>query len=490
MDEMMNISFHADDDVKVRPAVGEQMLYEWTVEDLKTLCSRIKEASLRFQNALNASYTKTENRLDWEEIAFAGHDSEECRTKWQQVCSNIRTYRTMAEIVEDAEQWLSKGPRSAKVAGKYHPDKPSRPPTIFFKFLMEQLPKVKAKYPELTHRQIVSKIGAMYKTITPKKLNQLKAEFLKEQESYKTRLEEFYQAHPGVKPTKVPASTAPKGTSGLAFFIAEKMQDPMHANSSKEELRAKWLELKDKKKVAYIEMALEAHRKNAGAASFMAKPTKDVLSKEERIIYDRFLGKPEKPPMSGFALFKSIASATKHQNLSVAERNKEITLSWNNLSRPDQNKFNNEVKIFKQQYDRKMAEYLDRLAQREQRITEAASSLHSSDVHGSDPAPISNGSSAPKRVKLEESTKCSSESPKKPHSKSLAVTKPSKKTPKLTALAWYQESQWSEWRELNPGLSDAELRSAIAEDYATLSEKKKQKWARKAEKENERRKQQ
>ena len=38
---------------------------------------------------------------------------------------------------------------------------------------MEQLPKMKAKHPELSHQKIVSKIGEMYKTITPKKINQV-----------------------------------------------------------------------------------------------------------------------------------------------------------------------------------------------------------------------------------------------------------------------------------------------------------------------------
>lgn len=38
---------------------------------------------------------------------------------------------------------------------------------------MEELPIVKSKYPELSHRQVVSKIGAMYKDIKPKKLKQV-----------------------------------------------------------------------------------------------------------------------------------------------------------------------------------------------------------------------------------------------------------------------------------------------------------------------------
>lgn len=41
---------------------------------------------------------------------------------------------------------------------------------------------------------------------------------------------------------------------------------------SKEDLRAKWLKLKDEKKIPFIEMALEAHWKNAGATHFIAKP--------------------------------------------------------------------------------------------------------------------------------------------------------------------------------------------------------------------------
>lgn len=51
----------------------------------------------------------------------------------------------------------------------------------------------------------------------------------------------------------------------------------------------------------------------------------------------------------------------------IAER---IQADWNTMSRPEQNKFNNEVKIFRQQYERKMTEYLERLAQREQKLAE------------------------------------------------------------------------------------------------------------------------
>ena len=61
---------------------------------------------------------------------------------------------------------------------------------------------------------------------------QLKAEFLEEQEIYRKRLEEFYDAHPDVAPSKGPTNATQKGTSGLAFFIAERLKDPRNSDVS------------------------------------------------------------------------------------------------------------------------------------------------------------------------------------------------------------------------------------------------------------------
>ena len=63
-------------------------------------------------------------------------------------------------------------------------------------------------------------------------LLQLKAEYFKDQEAYRVRLEEFYDSHPDLAPLRGPAAVTPKGTSGMAYFIAEKLKEPKHANVS------------------------------------------------------------------------------------------------------------------------------------------------------------------------------------------------------------------------------------------------------------------
>ncbi|OQR68770.1 nucleolar transcription factor 1-like [Tropilaelaps mercedesae] len=574
MSESLNFSFrHVEEDEQpalqplmraltgrtARPVGGDQVvLYDWPMNDLKTLCTRVKEASLRMPRSTTIIYTKTETRMDWSQVAFDDHTAEECRIKWQQLSANVRNFRTISEIITDTERWLDSKPRRAKQALADHPDKPSKPATIFIRYMIAELPQLKAQYPNLSHREIIRKIGEMYKSLPPAKIDQLKASWLAEQEEYTARLEKFYAAHPEAAPYTRQTNTSLAGhkpETGFMLFAAEKAKDPKFANATKEELRTKWVKLKDQKKVTYIEAALMANQQNESQSlTMMPKAKCDILTKDEREVYDRFLGKPTRPPQTGFALFKSIASV-ELKDLSTAERNKEFHERWSLMSRAEQSKFNNEIKLMKQTFDHDMTEYLKKLKQREQLLMENRPGISAKMSQA-----LTNGQSLlslPKRPRLpsestygagDNSLMSLTRSPTKnesssalkdlkfagvkltsPHSDQESaddvnavtafpskqkssedlvaptgkvsspakdqLTSPTKRklsntidTPakidhtKVTALRCYQESELENWREVNPDLSDKKLLKSIAAAFEELPEKKKAKWARRAEK--------
>lgn len=56
----------------------------------------------------------------------------------------------------------------------------------------------------------------------------------------------------------------------------------------------------------------------------LSPQNEDASSKQERLVDGGSLGKPEKPPSSGVALYENITAAIKLKDMDVAERNRTL----------------------------------------------------------------------------------------------------------------------------------------------------------------------
>lgn len=71
---------------------------------------------------------------------------------------------------------------------------------------------------------------------------------------------------------------------------------------------------------------------------------KSILNKEEKALYDKSVGKPEKPPNSGYSLFSRIMlSSEEIKHINHKDRMMQISSMWKNLSLKDKRKYADKV---------------------------------------------------------------------------------------------------------------------------------------------------
>jgi len=75
---------------------------------------------------------------------------------------------------------------------------------------------------------------------------------------------------------------------------------------------------------------------------------RSILNKEEKAMYDKSVGKPEKPPNSGYSLFSRIMlSSEEIKHINHKERMTQISSMWKNLSAKDKRKYHDKVQQVK-----------------------------------------------------------------------------------------------------------------------------------------------
>jgi hypothetical protein len=71
---------------------------------------------------------------------------------------------------------------------------------------------------------------------------------------------------------------------------------------------------------------------------------RSILNKEEKALYDKSVGKPEKPPNSGYSLFSRIMlSSEEIKHINHKDRMLQISSMWKNLSMKDKRKYADKV---------------------------------------------------------------------------------------------------------------------------------------------------
>lgn len=71
---------------------------------------------------------------------------------------------------------------------------------------------------------------------------------------------------------------------------------------------------------------------------------RSILNKDEKALYDKSVGKPEKPPNSGYSLFSRIMlSSEEIKHINHKDRMLQISSMWKNLSIKDKRKYADKV---------------------------------------------------------------------------------------------------------------------------------------------------
>nr|XP_020495014.1 nucleolar transcription factor 1-like [Labrus bergylta] len=163
---------------------------EWTRGDLQALCAALKTSIP--ENEKCSIYTKGLKAVDWNKVAFAPFSPEACLGKWTEILSRMRKMRTLAEIVDEAEDTLS-NPVKNKSISKIYPDLPKRPSPPNAVFYEENRAKYHKKHPEMKSQKVLRALNKKFKNLSRQEKARYTEKYKLAAEEYWTKMQEFRQ---------------------------------------------------------------------------------------------------------------------------------------------------------------------------------------------------------------------------------------------------------------------------------------------------------
>lgn len=473
----------------VKPEPEKQVLvFEWTVDELNQLVTNL---STCLPKTDSTKYSTQIDKLDWEKVKFSTYTASQCKEKWSQVMTRLRRFRTLTDMVVDAKEWV-KHPWSSFTNTKKqkHPDLPKKPLTPYFRYFLEKREKYSCEHPEMSMTDLAKILSKKFQQLNDKKKQRYKDSYEREIEVYKTTLEKFKREHPEEFTSNensrhtTPAHEGPdKPSTPFQLFQSDRLTRPEYMELDKkgatERIRKQWNALSDGKRIKWIRKAVQDEQRFAvevtqyaeANPAFKVEPIKSVLSKAEKELKDRYDGKPERPPNSGYSLFSKIM-LRELKDVPSKEKMAEISKRWKILSEADRMEYNKQAMKANQKYKEKYAIYLNSLVDEERLKVE--NEVKQSKRHTVEKYLIEKKNQANGIVSVPQ---INGDVPALP----TTPLTPSRTKKPFSAIFLYQQEKLSVFSQKHPNLSRTEITRLIAKEFAALSEKKKEKYKKLAE---------
>uniref|UniRef100_A0A182M1S8 HMG box domain-containing protein n=1 Tax=Anopheles culicifacies TaxID=139723 RepID=A0A182M1S8_9DIPT len=259
--------------------IVETVVSNWTESDFKALLDKLRSVVPRKDTK---KYQSSLKKIDWENVAFDGHTSDEVKTVTLSLINKIRKYRTLREMIEDIPTQMNKG---------YSLGKPKNPLSAYNFFMKAKYTQCKEKHPELPSKALFKVLHHEYTTLSQKKKQKYEDMAAEAKRVYKQQMEEYQQANPKI-PKSHKAEKKPKTTeqSKVITPFALFREDREGEGMTSSDIRNEWNMLHVKKKLQYIQRAYTSQAENK---------TKSLkLNKEEKILMEHLHGKPMPFPHS------------------------------------------------------------------------------------------------------------------------------------------------------------------------------------------------
>ncbi|XP_053944551.1 nucleolar transcription factor 1 isoform X6 [Cuculus canorus] len=398
----------------------------WSQEDMLTLLECMKN---NLPSNDGSKFKTTESHLDWEKVAFKDFSGEMCKMKWMEISNEVRKFRTLTELIMDAEEHVKNPYKGKKL--KKHPDFPKKPLTPYFRFFMEKRAKYAKLHPEMSNLDLTKILSKKYKELPEKKKMKYIQDFQREKQEFERNLARFREDHPDLiqntKKSDIPEK--PKTPQQLWYNHEKKIYLKVRPDEI----------MRD-----YIQKHPELNISEEGI-------TRSTLTKAERQLKDKFDGRPTKPPPNSYSLYCAELMANM-KDVPSTERMVLCSQQWKLLSQKEKDAYHKKCDQKKKDYEIELLRFLESLPEEEQQRVLGEEKMLGSNRKGAT-SPASKKSSP-------ETGKASSEKPKRP----------------ISAMFIFSEEKRKQLQEERPELSESELTRLLARMWNDLSEKKKAKY--------------
>ncbi|KAM6449402.1 nucleolar transcription factor 1 isoform 2-T5 [Liasis olivaceus] len=398
----------------------------WTQEDMLTLLECMKN---NLPSNDGSKFKTTESHLDWDKVAFKDFSGEMCKMKWIEISNEVRKFRTLTELIMDAEEHVKNPYKGKKL--KKHPDFPKKPLTPYFRFFMEKRAKYAKLHPEMSNLDLTKILSKKYKELPEKKKMKYIQDFQREKQDFERNLARFREDHPeliqNAKKSDIPEK--PKTPQQLWYTHEKKI----YLKVRPDEMMRDYIQ-------KHPEMNIEE-----GA------PPRSTLTKAERQLKDKFDGRPTKPPPNSYSLYCAELMANM-KDVPSTERMVLCSQQWKLLSQKEKDAYHKKCDQKKKDYEIELLRFLESLPEEEQQRVLGEEKMLGINKKGAT-SPASKKSSP-------DASKGGSEKPKRP----------------VSAMFIFSEEKRKQLQEERPELSESELARLLARMWNDLSEKKKAKY--------------
>uniref|UniRef100_A0A3Q3WUM2 HMG box domain-containing protein n=1 Tax=Mola mola TaxID=94237 RepID=A0A3Q3WUM2_MOLML len=423
----------------------------WAQDDLLKLLECMKVALP--QKDLT-KYKTSESHLDWQKVAFNSYTAEMCKQKWQEVSKEIRKFRTLTELIFDAQDYIKNPYKGKKI--KKHPDFPKKPLTPYFRFFMEKRAKYAKLHPEMSNLDLTKILSKKYRELPDKKKKKYVEDFLRDKESFVQSMMKFREEHPDLvesmakKGSNVPEK--PKTPQQLWYNHEKKAFLKTHPDATtkdiKDSLGKQWTQLSDKKRLKWISKSLEQRKQYEEIMREYIQQhpelnmsqddiVKSTLTKAERHLKDKSDGRPDKPPPNGYSMFCAELMSNM-KDVPSTERMVMCSQRWKLLKQNE-----------KDAYQRRCEQVSTSLSEEEQQRVLSEQKIGFK---------RSSGASSPASKK--KNSKANPEKPKRP----------------ISAMFIFSEEKRPKLQQERPDVADSELTRLLARMWNELPDKKKEKY--------------
>ncbi|XP_025773205.1 nucleolar transcription factor 1 [Puma concolor] len=305
----------------------------WSQEDMLTLLECMKN---NLPSNDSSKFKTTESHMDWEKVAFKDFSGDMCKLKWVEISNEVRKFRTLTELILDAQEHVKNPYKGKKL--KKHPDFPKKPLTPYFRFFMEKRAKYAKLHPEMSNLDLTKILSKKYKELPEKKKMKYIQDFQREKQEFERNLARFREDHPDLiqnaKKSDIPEK--PKTPQQLWYTHEKKVYLKVRPDATtkevKDSLGKQWSQLSDKKRLKWIHKALEQRKEYEGGSEKPKRPVSAmfIFSEEKR----RQL-QEERP------------------ELSESELTRLLARMWNDLSEKKKAKYKAREAALKAQSERK-----------------------------------------------------------------------------------------------------------------------------------------
>ncbi|XP_074080390.1 nucleolar transcription factor 1 isoform X3 [Macrotis lagotis] len=349
----------------------------WSQEDMLTLLECMKN---NLPSNDSSKFKTTESHMDWEKVAFKDFSGDMCKLKWVEISNEVRKFRTLTELILDAQEHVKNPYKGKKL--KKHPDFPKKPLTPYFRFFMEKRAKYAKLHPEMSNLDLTKILSKKYKELPEKKKMKYIQDFQREKQEFERNLARFREDHPDLiqnaKKSDVPEK--PKTPQQLWYTHEKKVFLKLRPDATtkevKDSLGKQWSQLSDKKRLKWIHKALEQRKEYEEIMrDYIQKHpelniseegiTKSTLTKAERQLKDKFDGRPTKPPPNSYSLYCAELMANM-KDVPSTERMVLCSQQWKLLSQKEKDAYHKKCDQKKKDYEIELLRFLESLPEEEQ----------------------------------------------------------------------------------------------------------------------------